>query len=96
MTDTRTASAAIEDIIDTDDSVSARLDREAAVILQADEMRSLGVKPVRQAVREDALAVRDWGQARASRLRGAVQDEPIRAALLSLGIGVLIGLLAAR
>ncbi|GAA0621480.1 hypothetical protein GCM10009422_16540 [Brevundimonas kwangchunensis] len=96
MTDTRSASADIEDIIDTDDSVSTRLDGEAAVILEADGMRSLGVRPLRQAVREDAIAVRDWGQARASRLRGAVQDEPIRAAVLSLGIGVLIGLLAAR
>lgn len=96
MTDARTASTDVEDIIDTDDGPSSRLDREAAAILEVEGMQSLGVRPLRVAVREDAVAVRDWGRERASRLRGAVQDEPIRATLWSLGLGVLIGLLAAR
>jgi len=40
--------------------------------------------------------VGDWGRARAGRLRHTVEDEPIRYSLYALGIGLLIGLLAAR
>jgi hypothetical protein len=38
----------------------------------------------------------DWGRTRAQRLRGSVESDPVRASLYALGIGVVIGLLAAR
>ncbi|WP_291834460.1 hypothetical protein [Brevundimonas sp.] len=84
------------DDIDDPETPSSRLDREAAEILQRDEMRRLGVRPLRQALKEDARLVSDWGRARAGRLRHTVEDEPIRYSLYALGIGLLIGLLAAR
>lgn len=95
MTDTD-AGPYPEDIDEAADTPSARLDREADEILARDEMRSLGVRPLRRALREDALAARDWGRTRAVRLRHAVEQEPVRAAVYALGLGVLIGLLAAR
>lgn len=96
MTETYTGQTVADDIVDADDSPAARLDREADAILQQDEMRSPGVRPVRQALKEDARQVRDWGRTRAGRLRHTVEEEPVRWSLYALGIGVLIGLLAAR
>jgi hypothetical protein len=96
MTDPNAGAAAVEDIEDDDDAVSTRLDREADAILRDAGMRSLGVRPLRQALREDAASARTWGRERAARLRSAVQDEPIRATVWALGLGLLIGLLAAR
>ena len=96
MTETYTGEPEPDDIDEGSDVPSARLDREADEILQRDEMRSLGVRPIRQALREDAGLVRDWGRTRATRLRGAVEEEPIRASLYALGIGVIIGLLMSR
>jgi hypothetical protein len=96
MTETYAGQTLADDIVDADDSPASRLDREADAILQRDEMRSLGVRPIRQALKEDARQVRDWGRARAGRLRHTVEEEPVRWSLYALGIGVLIGLLAAR
>lgn len=96
MTETYTGQTLADDIVDEFDSPASRLDREADAILQRDEMRSLGVRPIRQALKEDARAVGDWGRARAGRLRHTVEGEPVRYSLYALGIGVLIGLLAAR
>lgn len=96
MTETYTGPTVTDDIDDAFDTPTARLDREADAILQRDEMRSLGVRPVRQALKEDARLVRDWGKARAGRLKHTVEEEPVRYSLYALGIGVLIGLLAAR
>ncbi len=96
MTETYTGQTVADDIVDADDSPAARLDREANAILERDEMRSLGVRPIRQALKEDARLVRDWGRTRAGRLRHTVEEEPVRYSLYALGIGVLIGLLAAR
>ncbi|GAA0638241.1 hypothetical protein [Brevundimonas lenta] len=96
MTETYTGDPEPGDIDEAADVPSARLDREADAILQRDEMRSLGVRPIRQALREDAGLVRDWGRVRANRFRGAVEEEPIRASIYALGIGVLIGLLMSR
>lgn len=53
-------------------------------------------RPLRQAVREDAAEVREWARHRGSQACEAIRDEPIRVTLYALGIGVLIGLLAAR
>lgn len=96
MTETYAGPAVTDDIDDAPDSPTARLDREADAILRQPEMRPLGVRPVRQALKEDARQVRDWGRTRAGRLKHTVQEEPIRYSLYALGIGVLIGLLAAR
>lgn len=96
MTETYTGQTTVDDIDDAFDSPSARLDREADAILHRDEMQSLGVRPLRLALKEDAWQVRDWGRERAGRLRHTVEEEPVRYSLYALGIGVLIGLLAAR
>ncbi|HYD28278.1 hypothetical protein [Brevundimonas sp.] len=96
MTETYTGPTSPEDIEDEADLETARLEREADAILAEGEARAFGPKPVHEAVREDALAAREWSRARTERLRRAVEDEPIRATLYALGIGVVIGMLIAR
>lgn len=85
-----------EDIDDQADLESARLEREADAILMDGEARAFRPRPIHEAVREDALAARDWSRNRAERLRRAVEDEPMRATLYALGLGVVIGMLIAR
>lgn len=96
MTDTTytgpTSPEDIEDDVDT--GGSARLEQEADAILA--EGRAFGPRPIHEAVREDALAAREWSRTRAERLRRAVEDEPIKATLYALGLGVVIGMLIAR
>ena len=53
-------------------------------------------RPIHEAVREDAAEARAWADRRVKRTRDAIRDEPMRATLYALGIGVIIGLLAAR
>jgi hypothetical protein len=89
-------STSAEDIEDEVESETTRLEQEADAILMRDEMHGLGVRPLRQALREDAGQVSTWGRERASRLRGAVEHEPVRASVYALGLGVIIGLLIAR
>jgi len=96
MTDAYTGQIRPEDIDDQPDLESARLEREADAILMEGEARAFGPRPIHEAVREDALAARAWGQTRAERLRRAVEDEPMRATLYALGLGVVIGMLIAR
>lgn len=85
------------DEIDTPDTPTADLDRQADALLREGERKTFGgVSAVRQAIREDAAASRDWARDRARRLNATVREEPIRASLYALGIGVVIGLLAAR
>ena len=91
-----TRSTSPEDI-ETDVSGGfAQLDREADAILLEGEARAFGPKPLHEAVREDAMAARDWGKTRAELMRRAVEDEPIKATLYALGLGMVIGLLIAR
>lgn len=92
MTDINSTPGDIEDIVDTEDSVTARLDRQADALLE-DADRPL---PLRQAVREDLDEAKTWAKTRAEHAREAVQNEPIRATLYALGAGVLLGLLLAR
>ncbi len=92
MTETWTGPTNVEDIEDDADTRTAALDRRADLILEAAERR----RPLRRALREDAVQARDWGRVRAGRLRGAVEAEPVKASLYALGVGVVIGLLAAR
>lgn len=106
MTDLRSPTPIADDIVDPDDSISARLDREADGILE--EGRAFApprrrvvrvtrtrkpVASIRAAVREDVGEGRLWVVQRADRAREAVQDQPIRASLYALGVGVLVGLL---
>ncbi|MDI1326681.1 MAG: hypothetical protein PSV23_07755 [Brevundimonas sp.] len=95
MTETYTGPTNVEDIEDDTDTSTA-LERQADAILANDENRSFGAPPLRQAVREDAATARDWSRNRVAGLRGAVEAEPVKASLYALGIGVVIGLLAAR
>lgn len=85
--------APVEVIEEDPDAASVRLDRQADAILLKD---AEGPRPLRRAVREDAALARDWGRDRAGRLRGAVEAEPMKASLYALGLGVVIGMLAAR
>jgi len=85
-----------EDIDDDMSAEQARLEQEADAILLEGEARAFGPRPIHEAVREDAMAARDWSRARADRLRRAVEDEPMKAALYALGVGLVIGLLIGR
>lgn len=92
MTQTYDPSAA-EIVEEEAGSTSARLDRRADAILLKD---ALGPRPLRRALREDAGLARDWGRARAVRLRGAIEEKPVKATLYALALGVLAGVLIAR
>mgnify|MGYP001593893658 FL=1 len=81
-----------EDITEGRSTRSDRLEGAADEILA----RGARPRPLRRAVREDAAEVRDWARHRGSQACEAIRDEPIRMTLYALGIGVLIGLLAAR
>lgn len=94
MTETYTGASNVEDIEDDVNTATVDLDHQADEILA--EGRTFGVRPLRQAVREDASQARDWARTRTGRLREAVEAEPVQATLYALGIGVVIGLLAAR
>lgn len=96
MTETYTGPTTPEDIDDEVSDAQVRLDAEADAILLEGEARAFGPRPIHEAVREDALAARDWGRGRAERLRRAVEDEPMKATLYALGLGLVIGLLIAR
>lgn len=96
MSETYTGPTRPEDIEDAPDLESARLEREADAILLEGEARTFEPRPIHEAVREDAMAARDWGRTRAERLRRAVEDEPMKATLYALGLGVVIGMLVAR
>ena len=96
MTETYTGPARPEDIEDAVELESARLEREADAILLEGEARTFDPRPIHEAVREDALAAREWSRTRAERLRRAVEDEPMKATLYALGLGVIIGMLVAR
>lgn len=96
MTETYSVPTSMDDIADNTGGTTAELGRRADAILADAEHSRVGSRPLRQAVREDAAQARDWGRDRAGRLRGAVEAEPMKATLYALGIGVLIGMLAAR
>ena len=96
MTDPYTGSTPVEVVPDEADSPSARLDRQADAILRDADVRGADVRPLRQAIREDAALARVWGRQRALGTREAVLAEPVKATLYALGLGVVIGLLIAR
>lgn len=92
MTDPYTSAVSPEDIVDGASTESLRLDHQADAIL-AEGVRP---SPIHLAVREDAAEARIWADRRVKRARDAIRDEPMRASLYALAIGVIIGLLAAR
>lgn len=96
MSETHTGQTRPEDIDEPVELESTRLEREADAILLEGEARTFGPRPIHEAIREDAEAARAWGRTRADRLRRAVEDEPMKATLYALGLGVVIGMLAAR
>jgi len=96
MTETYTGPTRTEDIDDAAELESTQIEREADALLLEGEARTFGPRPIHEAVREDAMAARDWSRTRAERLRRAVEDEPVKATLYALGLGVVIGMLVAR
>lgn len=96
MTETYAGPIGPEDIEDAADTLSARLDRQADVILSEAEARAFAPAPLGEAVRKDAAEARAWAGDRAAQLRGAVETRPVKATLYALGLGVVIGLLIAR
>lgn len=97
MSDTAPGPNSEEDIVDAIDTDTTRLERAADDILAGGEAGGTAeTRPLRSALREDAGLVGGWGRERARRLRGAVEQEPMRASIYALGLGVIIGLLVAR
>lgn len=91
MSDPNAASPEIVD--DEDDRPSMALEREGDAILAVEDRH---VASLRQAVREDLHDGREWFATRGGRARAAVQDEPVRATLYALGLGVIVGLILSR
>ena len=96
MTDPYTGPSPSYDIADDAERPSARLEREADAILMEGETRTFAPRPIHEAVREDAHAAREWSRVRAERLKRAVEDQPVKATLYALGLGVVIGMLISR
>lgn len=97
MTQSPIAPPSPDDIVVEDDSLTQRLDREADALLAGDERRTFGATTsVRQAVKEDADHVRQKVAGQVDHARDSIRDEPIRATLYALGIGVIVGMLLRR
>ena len=98
MSETYASAPVADDIVDDGfDRPSAMLDRAADRILLRDaERERRRVASLREAVREDVGAAREWSRARAERARRAVEAEPMKATLYALGAGVMLGLLLRR
>lgn len=92
MPDPYAPSPSPEDIVNGTSTRTSLLEEEAEAIL----VQGSTPRPLHVAVREDADEVRAWAELRVRRARDAIRDEPMRATLYALGIGVIIGLLAAR
>ncbi|MEE2848899.1 hypothetical protein [Brevundimonas fontaquae] len=97
MTNTPISATSPDDIVLEDDDLTQRLDRQADAILAEGEGRSFGkTTSVRQAVREDAGLVREKISGRVHRVQEDIQDNPMKATLYALGIGVIIGMILRR
>lgn len=102
MTQTPLAPPSPDDIVLEDEGLTQRLDRAAdALIAEADAAEIAGddaprVTSVRQAVRDDAALVRDKVAGRVDSARDTIRDQPMKATLYALGVGVLLGMLLRR
>lgn len=87
-----------EDIVDDDGEDAARaLDAEGDRLLVQGERRAFArERGLRQALRSDFDSGRDWAREQASLARAAIEDQPLKATLYALGVGVLIGMLLRR
>ncbi|MDQ1153278.1 hypothetical protein [Brevundimonas sp. SORGH_AS_0993] len=96
MTQSPIAPPSPDDIVLEDDGLTQRLDREADALLAKEDRAFERVSSVRQAVREDAAQVRDVMAQSVAQARDGIREEPMRATLYALGLGVLIGMLLRR
>jgi hypothetical protein len=86
-----------EDILDDADDRRARLDQAGDRWMADAEGRSFArAAGLREAVRSDIESGRDWARERADMARSTIADDPLRATLYALGIGVAIGVLLRR
>ncbi|AQR62121.1 hypothetical protein BZG35_11050 [Brevundimonas sp. LM2] len=96
MTDINT-NPTLDDIVDDLDSDRADLDRAGDRWMEQGETRTEArAQGLRQAVRNDVDAGRDWAREQAAVARGRIEEEPLKASLYALGIGVVIGILLRR
>ena len=96
MTSSPIAPPSPDDIVLEDDDITQRLEREADALLAEEDRAFARVSSVRQAAREDAAQVREMMNQRVAQARGSIREEPMRATLYALGLGVLIGMLLRR
>jgi len=97
MTDINPTALSAEDIVDDADDRRARLDRAGDLWMAEAEARSFARDAgLRQAVRSDIETGRDWARERAFLARTKIEEEPLKATVYALGVGVLIGLLLRR
>ncbi|WP_269513347.1 hypothetical protein [Brevundimonas subvibrioides] len=87
----------IDDVLDDVDSERARLDRAGDRWMEGGEARSSARdQGLRDAVRSDIDSGREWARQQAAEARGRIEEEPLKATLYALGIGVLIGVFLRR
>jgi ElaB/YqjD/DUF883 family membrane-anchored ribosome-binding protein len=97
MTDINPDALSAEDIVDDVDEQRARLDRAGDRWMADAEARSFAREAgLRQAVRSDLGTGRDWARERAFLARTKIEEEPLKATVYALGVGVLIGMLLRR
>ena len=97
MTDINPTSLSAEDILDDADDQRARLDQAGDRWMADAEARNFD-KPgrLRDTVRSDIETGKDWARERATKARTQIEEEPLKATIYALGVGVLIGLLLRR
>jgi hypothetical protein len=99
MTETYGAPTAADDIVDTDDVPSARLQRDADALLAEPRPFSASAREmgsIRRALRQDAHDGRLWVSDRAGRVGAVVREEPMKATGYALLAGLFLGLLLRR
>ena len=99
MTDTYGGPNGSDDIINGDDTPSARLQEDADAILAAQphygaSARELG--SIRRAMRQDAHDGRVWATDRAGRVVEVLREEPLKASVYALLAGLFLGMLLRR
>lgn len=97
MTDINPTNLSAEDIVDDADDQRVRLDQAGDRWMADAEARAFAKEQgLRQAVRSDLETGRDWARERAVSARSKIEEEPLKATVYALGVGVLIGLLLRR
>ncbi|MBX9706517.1 MAG: hypothetical protein K2X61_01130 [Caulobacteraceae bacterium] len=95
MTDVNHAPDA-DDMVDDGDPTRT-LDAEGDRLLVEGEQRAFAREQgLRQALRSDIETGRYWARDRATRARTAIEEQPMKATLYALGVGMLIGILLRR